>query len=431
MPSDATVHLSLPYIMPSQAQKHITHNEALLTLDGLVQLSVIDRDHTAPPEEPEEGDRYIVGDEASGGFIGRDGEVACFYAGSWLFFAPRDGWLAWVEDESRLLVHHAGVWQVMAGDGPELVPLLGVATAADPVNRLIVRSEAALFTHDGAGHQIKINKADAGDTASLLFQTGFSGRAEIGTVGDDDLVFKVSADGTSFLEAIRIAGSDGRVSVNSPVPDAQVFTSGGTWSKPAGLKALLALVVAGGGGGGGTVGNGVDSGAGGGGGAGGAAVSLIPAASLAATETVTVGSGGAGATGVGSSGSAGGTSSFGAHLSATGGSGGVSRGATGSLPSATGGAGGVGSNGNLWNSSGGGGLGWQSPVTDIMSGMGGASLVGCGGRGVNPSGGSVAHGIAGASAGSGGSGSAVRGATSSTGTGGAGAAGLVVLIEMF
>jgi hypothetical protein len=47
--SDATTHLLLPYILAAQAQKHVTHNEALRILDGLVQLSVLDRDLTARP----------------------------------------------------------------------------------------------------------------------------------------------------------------------------------------------------------------------------------------------------------------------------------------------------------------------------------------------------------------------------------------------
>ena len=58
--SDATTHLLLPYILAAQAQKHVTHNEALRLLDGLVQLSVLDRDLTAPPGSPADGDRYIV-----------------------------------------------------------------------------------------------------------------------------------------------------------------------------------------------------------------------------------------------------------------------------------------------------------------------------------------------------------------------------------
>ena len=41
--SDNTTHLLLPYILASQAQKHVTHNEALRLLDAMVQLSVLDR----------------------------------------------------------------------------------------------------------------------------------------------------------------------------------------------------------------------------------------------------------------------------------------------------------------------------------------------------------------------------------------------------
>ena len=51
MPSVSAV-LSMPYIEPSQAQKHVTHNEALRVLDVLTQLSVLDRALTVPPTEP-------------------------------------------------------------------------------------------------------------------------------------------------------------------------------------------------------------------------------------------------------------------------------------------------------------------------------------------------------------------------------------------
>ena len=109
--SDATTNLVLPYILAAQAQKHVTHNEALRILDGLVQLSVLDRDLTAPPGSPADGDRYIVATGATGDWAGWDLNVALWTDGAWLRLPPRPGWRAWVEDEGLLLVYDgAGMW---------------------------------------------------------------------------------------------------------------------------------------------------------------------------------------------------------------------------------------------------------------------------------------------------------------------------------
>jgi hypothetical protein len=105
-----TPNLALPYIAAAQAQKHVTHNEALDRLDGLVQLSVKDRDLTAPPGSPADGDRYIVATGATGAWAGWDGDAALFSGGAWLRLNPREGWRVWVEDEGLLLVRSGGAW---------------------------------------------------------------------------------------------------------------------------------------------------------------------------------------------------------------------------------------------------------------------------------------------------------------------------------
>ena len=87
--------LGLPYIQGAQAQKHVTHNEALRTLDAIVQLSVRDASLTTPPGSPAEGDRYIVAPGAAGDWAGRDGDVALFETGVWQFITPLEGWRAW------------------------------------------------------------------------------------------------------------------------------------------------------------------------------------------------------------------------------------------------------------------------------------------------------------------------------------------------
>jgi Protein of unknown function (DUF2793) len=65
--------LALPYIAASQAQKHVTHNEALSLIDGLMQLSVISRALATPPATPLDGDRYLVAASPTAAWAGHAG----------------------------------------------------------------------------------------------------------------------------------------------------------------------------------------------------------------------------------------------------------------------------------------------------------------------------------------------------------------------
>lgn len=94
---------------------------------------------------------------------------------------------------------------------------IGINTAPDGTNKLAVTSAASLFNNEGAGVQVKLNKNAAGDTASFLFQTGFSGRAEIGTIADNNFRFKVSNDGTTFFESFIITATSGLVTVKNGI----------------------------------------------------------------------------------------------------------------------------------------------------------------------------------------------------------------------
>jgi hypothetical protein len=73
---EETSNLLLPYILAAQAQKHVTHNEALRKLDALVQISIVDRDLSTPPSNPPEGARYIVAASPGGAWAGRTGRIA-------------------------------------------------------------------------------------------------------------------------------------------------------------------------------------------------------------------------------------------------------------------------------------------------------------------------------------------------------------------
>ena len=235
---DQTPNLQLPYILAAQSQKHVTHNEALRALDNVVQLTVLDRNLATPPPTPAEGHRYLVAAGPTGTWAGHANHIAAFVDGAWLFYVPIEGWITWIADENIALAYDGAAWVTLSGgvsahgaltgllnddhtqyltnargDGrytPVNPATLGVNATADATNKLAVASSASLFNHTGSGgHQIKINKALAADTASFLFQTGFSGRAELGTTGDDDFHFKVSANGTAWNDALVINRTSG------------------------------------------------------------------------------------------------------------------------------------------------------------------------------------------------------------------------------
>lgn len=215
MPDETTI-LSLPLILPAQAQKHVTHNEALVKLDLMVQLAVINRTLTTPPALPTLGDRHIVAAGATGPWVGQAGRIALYTEAGWQFTQPLNGWQAYVMAESQMAFFNGLTW-VALSDGPFTVGRLGVSATPDATNRLAVSSPATLLNHAGSGHQLKLNKAVAGDTASLLFQTGFAGRAEMGTAGSDDFSVKVSADGSTFFTALEADAATGEVTLPQAV----------------------------------------------------------------------------------------------------------------------------------------------------------------------------------------------------------------------
>lgn len=206
---DNTPNLDLPLIAASQAQKHVTHNEAIAALDTLVHLTVESMTETAPPGGALEGDRHIVGAAATGAWAGHDGDIAQLDAGGWRFIAPAVGMRAWVLDATLLAVR-LGAWV------PFAPTMIGVNTMPDATNRLAVASDASLFTHDGSDHRMKVNKATAGDTASFLFQTGYSGRAEFGLAGSDDFSVKVSPDGAVWHDGLSIDRATGALTFRLP-----------------------------------------------------------------------------------------------------------------------------------------------------------------------------------------------------------------------
>jgi hypothetical protein len=210
--------LALPYLAAAQAQKHVTVNEALSLLDGLVHLTVITRAAATPPAMPANGDRYLIAASPTAEWLGHAGHIALRMDGAWRFLVAKEGWRLWVSDEDTLLTFNGTSW-ITASVPSQLqnIALLGVNATADAANKFTVASSAALFNNAGNGVQIKLNKNAASDTASFLFQTAFSGRAEFGTTGDDSFHLKVSNDGASFQEALVVSNTSAVVTAKKPL----------------------------------------------------------------------------------------------------------------------------------------------------------------------------------------------------------------------
>ncbi|MDJ0640868.1 MAG: DUF2793 domain-containing protein [Paracoccaceae bacterium] len=90
-----TQNLGLPLVEQAQAQKHVTVNESLIRLDGLVQLSLASTDGTVPPSSPADGEVHAIGTGATGAWSGNDGRLAVFANGGWVFVDAAPGWRGW------------------------------------------------------------------------------------------------------------------------------------------------------------------------------------------------------------------------------------------------------------------------------------------------------------------------------------------------
>lgn len=104
-----TARLGLPYIVTSQAQKEVTHNQGLDRLDAFVTPVVVDI-ADSPPGSPASGDLYIVGSSPTDDFTGHENELAQYQSGGWVFYTPFKWMDALVESLDSRMAYDGSGW---------------------------------------------------------------------------------------------------------------------------------------------------------------------------------------------------------------------------------------------------------------------------------------------------------------------------------
>ncbi|MCH9691044.1 MAG: DUF2793 domain-containing protein [Gammaproteobacteria bacterium] len=111
MPAITDPNLALNYgWAPGESGWGTDMDTNLKRLGAIVSLSVIDRDLAEPPDNPGNGDRYLIPADATGAWSGKAEQVVVRIADTWEYHTPKIGWLCYIEDEEMLSVFKATGW---------------------------------------------------------------------------------------------------------------------------------------------------------------------------------------------------------------------------------------------------------------------------------------------------------------------------------
>lgn len=143
-----TARYGIALLQAGQAQKEITHNEALIRVDALLHAAAESRSLSSPPAMPSEGQCWIVAAGGTGDWLGRSGSIAYWGAGGWTFSEPREGCLVWVHADAAY--GHFGPYGWVFGDWPASALVIGGqkvtgargAAVIDPSGGTVIDSEA-------------------------------------------------------------------------------------------------------------------------------------------------------------------------------------------------------------------------------------------------------------------------------------------------
>jgi len=134
--ADTTDRLSLPLLQSGQAQKEVTHNEALALADMMIQSVVVSVAPGSVPAAPAHGQCWIVGAGASGPWATHDHALTCWTSGGWRFAAAFAGMSVWSMADNCVVRFDGTGWIIGRVEATELrvngTKVVGARAAAIP-----------------------------------------------------------------------------------------------------------------------------------------------------------------------------------------------------------------------------------------------------------------------------------------------------------
>jgi hypothetical protein len=149
MTESATPRLALPMLAVGQAQKEITHNEALVLIDALIAARAVEANAVTPPASPQAGQCWALGAAPTGVWQGKGGQLAIATAGGWRFCD--------VEDDFAVRIGNGGARWTRAGSGWIAPPALALPNGGSVIDSEARAAIAVLKSALAASGQLASN----------------------------------------------------------------------------------------------------------------------------------------------------------------------------------------------------------------------------------------------------------------------------------
>jgi Protein of unknown function (DUF2793) len=102
----------LPYLFAAQAQKELTHNEAIKAIDSLLHPVVEGKSNTPPITltQNDAGRAWRIGTAPTGIWTGRAKRIASWTGGGWRYFAPQTGMRVFDKQLGAVCTYNGNIW---------------------------------------------------------------------------------------------------------------------------------------------------------------------------------------------------------------------------------------------------------------------------------------------------------------------------------